>query len=374
MNLGSCSQWVPRRDDGWGAHLIDPLPDEPGIHVLGEYLGEMMGRELIWFILYQMNLGFMFLVSTWERWWVGSSSNSSSTRWTWDSCSWWVPRRDDGWGAHLIHPLPDEPGIHVLGEYLGEMMGGELISFILYQMNLGFMFSVSTWERWWVGSSSHWSSTRWTWDSCSQWVLGRDVPWLACWVPYGTNTLWVNYIDGDRLGSGLEFGFQTKWQHCTMQNISHWTDSGSNPYSFFLHQTGIRVQVCTESVSGNVYEPYWNWTMACLHTEYEYLHTVPFKPFSVGIGPVDGVIRCGWGLWCLLAVRHRDGHRDRWFNTGTNGNLCWHLSRYRAVWTHHKTLIHTDRNWDRYRELYRMPLDTVAILSVSVLVVCLGFC
>ena len=51
------------------------------------------------------------------------------------------------WGAHLIHPLPDEPGIHVLGEYLGEMMGGELISFILYQMNLGFMFSVSTWER-----------------------------------------------------------------------------------------------------------------------------------------------------------------------------------------------------------------------------------
>ena len=28
-----------------------------------------------------------------------------------------------------------------------EMTGGELISFILYQMNLGFMFSVSTWKR-----------------------------------------------------------------------------------------------------------------------------------------------------------------------------------------------------------------------------------
>ena len=81
------------RDDGWGAHLIHPLPDEPGIHVLGEYLGEMMGGELISFILYQMNLGFMFSVSTYE------------------------------------------------------MTGGELISFILYQMNLGFMFSVSIWER-----------------------------------------------------------------------------------------------------------------------------------------------------------------------------------------------------------------------------------
>ena len=150
---GSCSWWVPGRDDGWGAylihplpdesgimfsvstwerwwvgaHLIHPLPDEPGIHVLGEYLGEMMGGELISFIFYQMNLGFMFLVSTKERWWVGSSSHSSSTRWTWDSCSRWVPGRDDGWGAHLIHPLPDEPGIYVLGEYQGEMMGGELI-------------------------------------------------------------------------------------------------------------------------------------------------------------------------------------------------------------------------------------------------------
>ena len=72
-----------------------------------------------------MNLGFMFSVSTYEM-------------------------RDDWWGAHLIHPLPDEPGIHILGEYLvmvEEMMGGELISFILYQMNLGFMFSVSTWLR-----------------------------------------------------------------------------------------------------------------------------------------------------------------------------------------------------------------------------------
>ena len=123
-----CSRWVPGRDDGWGAHLIHPLPDESGIHVLGEYLEEMMGGELNLFILYQMNLGFMFSVSTWERWWVGSSSHSSSTRWTWDlTCSRWVPGRDDGWGAHLIHPLPDEPGIHVLGEYLGEMMGGELI-------------------------------------------------------------------------------------------------------------------------------------------------------------------------------------------------------------------------------------------------------
>ena len=115
---------------------------------------EMTGGELISFILYQMNLGFMFSVSTWkrwrvgsssrssstrwtwgfmfsvstrERWWVGSSSRSSSTRWIWDSCSRWVPGKDDGWGAHLIHPLPDEPGIHVLGEYPGEMMGGELI-------------------------------------------------------------------------------------------------------------------------------------------------------------------------------------------------------------------------------------------------------
>ena len=79
------------RDDGWGTHLVHSLPDEPGVHVLGEYL------------------------------------------------------RDDRWGAYLIHPLPDELGVHVLGEYLGEMTGGELISFILYQMNLGFMFSVSTW-------------------------------------------------------------------------------------------------------------------------------------------------------------------------------------------------------------------------------------
>ena len=170
----SCSQWVLGRDAGWGGHLIHPLPDEPGIHVLNEYLGEMMDGELISFILYQMNLGFIFSVSTLKRWWVGSSSHTSSTRWTWDSYSWWVPWRDDGWGAHLIHPLPDEPGIHILGEYLGGVMGGELISLILYQMNLGFMLSVSTWERWWVGSSSHWSSTRWTWDSCSRWVPGRD--------------------------------------------------------------------------------------------------------------------------------------------------------------------------------------------------------
>ena len=159
--------------------MIHPLPDEPGIHVLGEYLGEMMGGELISFILYQMNLGFMFSVSTWEGWWVGSPSNSSSTRWTWDSCSWWVPGRDDGWGAHLIPPLPDEPGIHVLGMYPGEMMGGELIWFILYRMNLGFMSSVSTWERWWMGSSSNSSSTRWTWDSCSRWAPGRDDGWGA---------------------------------------------------------------------------------------------------------------------------------------------------------------------------------------------------
>ena len=53
---------------GGGTHLIHPLPDELGIHILSEYLvmvEEMMGGELISF-----------------------------------------------------HPLPDEPGIHVLGEYL----------------------------------------------------------------------------------------------------------------------------------------------------------------------------------------------------------------------------------------------------------------
>ena len=54
-----------------GAHLIHPLPDEPWIHILSEYLVTV--------------------------------------------------ERDDGWGTHLIHPLPDEPGIHVLGEYLEEI-------------------------------------------------------------------------------------------------------------------------------------------------------------------------------------------------------------------------------------------------------------
>ena len=42
------------------------------------------------------------------------------------------------------------------------------------------------------------------------------------------------YIDGDGLGYGLEFRFQTRWLHCYMQNIAHCTNSDSDPYSIFL--------------------------------------------------------------------------------------------------------------------------------------------
>ena len=41
----------------------------------------------------------------------------------------------------------------------------------------------------------------------------------------------INYIAGDILGHGLGLGFQTLWLHCTVQNISHCTDSDSDPHS-----------------------------------------------------------------------------------------------------------------------------------------------
>ena len=63
--------------------------------------------------------------------------------------------------------------------------------------------------------------------------------------------LWHIYIDGDRLENSLDFRFQTEWPLCTMQNISHCTDSGLDPYSLFLCRTGIRVQ----SIFDNVNEP-----------------------------------------------------------------------------------------------------------------------
>ena len=245
-----------------------------------------------------MNLGFMFSVSTWKRWWVGSSTYSSSTRWTWDLCSRWVPGRDDGWGAHLIHPLPDEPGIHVIGEYLGEMIGRELSSFILYQMNMGFMFLVSIQERWCVGSSSHSSSTRWT-----------------CGFMFSVNTLhrwWVGSSSHSaiyQMNLGFMFSVSTR---------ERW--SGGELISLILYQMNLGFMFLVST---------WQ--------------------------------RCALvGLLGSLWYQHLMGQL--------------HLSRCRAVWTHHKTLIHTGRNWDRYRELYRMPFDTVAILSVSVLGVYLGFC
>ena len=55
--------------------------------------------------------------------------------------------------------------------------------------------------------------------------------------------LWFIYIDGDGLGYGAGFRFQTQWLHCTMHNISHYTDLDSDPYSLFLHETGIPVRV-----------------------------------------------------------------------------------------------------------------------------------
>ena len=69
--------------------------------------------------------------------------------------------------------------------------------------------------------------------------------------------LWLMYIDGDGLGYGPGFGFQTPWLHCTMLNISQCTDLDSDPYSLFLCRTGIRVRVCTEFVSRNGNESLW---------------------------------------------------------------------------------------------------------------------
>ena len=45
---------------------------------------------------------------------------------------------------------------------------------------------------------------------------------------------WLIYIDGDGLGYGLRFRFQTRWLYCNIcnvQNASHCTDSDSDPYS-----------------------------------------------------------------------------------------------------------------------------------------------
>ena len=45
-----------------------------------------------------------------------------------------------------------------------------------------------------------------------------------------------------RLGYKLGLRFQTQWLHCTMQNISHCTDSDPDPYSLFLCGTEVRVR------------------------------------------------------------------------------------------------------------------------------------
>ena len=59
------------------------------------------------------------------------------------------------------------------------------------------------------------------------------------------------YIDGDRLRS--RFGFQTQWLHCTTQNISHCSDSDSDPTPYFC--IGQESESVLESVSNNVNEP-----------------------------------------------------------------------------------------------------------------------
>ena len=57
--------------------------------------------------------------------------------------------------------------------------------------------------------------------------------------------VWFIYIAGYRYRYRLGFGFKARWLHCTMQKISHCTDSDSDPFSLFVYRTGIRVQVCT---------------------------------------------------------------------------------------------------------------------------------
>ena len=55
---------------------------------------------------------------------------------------------------------------------------------------------------------------------------------------YGSFTLMLS-----GLGYGLQFRFQTRWLHCTSQNMFTLHRPDSDPIPLFLYRTGIRVRV-----------------------------------------------------------------------------------------------------------------------------------